>query len=1501
MASRDERRAARRGHHSTPSKQARRRSAEFFHPALASMATPSGTSVGMAGLSYTPVFSAPASPPFEHGARSETSESSDPDSERAAQELLDSVRRARQKVIAHAARSGSPAEDDWVDMILAATPKRQIRFDGQSPATPRRRSDAVRHFHPALQSESERKRDAARRRSPDWRASKELEEDAAVVERELYDLHAWRELAAERDDLQAKSEDMLQDQFEEAAREAQADGLAASHSQRRQSAGRSPPRSVRGASPPAARQANRTSVTARTPLTKAQRDAQRDSRMGGIIKGFLTNALLSRVMAEWGGFVQFQIRNYDILARTATRLRRRQLKGALTAWHAGISAQRTEVALSKGASVLIGRMVVSTELLSGWNSWRAFIKLQKAEKHGVLWKILNRCVSMAWEAWKARWVEKRRLNSVMDRVVKKILLRFLSGAWAAWVHQHTEIRRLRSGAQRVIQRLRHRAISSAVVEWRDHVDDLIRNRQIVARVLLKFKRQWNSRAFASWVSFVDESVSQRHVLQKVVLRIKQMALSSAWSGWVVSVSEDRRLRAAAKRVVAAVKHGALSMVLASWADWVYGTMTNRVVAMRVVKIFKCMALRPAFAAWHSASYGGRLKIEYTEDMLDKSRVAVRKLRAEKAFELWYGHTLTKRGSRDWVKKVMLHLVQINEANVFRAWHQWSTRQKRVKYVVRLGVLKMKNKLIAQMFLSWVIRHQQRRRLRAIYIHLWCGIKRAVFGGWCEQVRCGFLRSCMVKRVHATFRKHWEERTVWWMFEMWEGWATHRRTIRQLVLRAIGRMKHLKEACVFRAWHESAHVRQTAKRAVKWLMMRTTERRCARSLVEWRSWMVSRHRNRALQSRIVRSRLAFILHAWRKYAVVLRRFGQMLRRSCGRHVHWGFTGWVEHIRSKTHLEFDLMFDFVLAWRNQTIEASIERTAVAAAKAQAALRSKMHHRVVSLFAHRWEQHHASAIFSAWAGYTAHRHSKKTVRLKASYMLSRCKRKAVMTAWRVWVLEGGRLWNVSSRRERRILRASLDGWREKLHSIHKVRGVTIRWAAKSKQRHRQWSFNQWVDCVQLILAVSAMHSKCDRMLLRKAFHYLEEGAMVRKLRKVRVAVGLRRHLRGVKMVALHGWVGYFRRERSLQHRIVLVRKGFRKELLLKIFRRWSVYIEGDHYRLAAAHAAHEVARQEHEKLDASFAQLKKSRAKKRAGLTSLHEETLAAGSAESSHKLEAAAAREKAALAESSHKLEAAATREKAAHSDLAAAAAARCSYSPESSAFSHHSVRRSLKAELCLEDAKQAHTDEVAATHKKYKEGEDLIIEAVHQQVEAAHLAASRLLQRNSQRQIDWLRFKWVWKHWQQIWHIARVERNRLSIEHMHATTVSVQRTRAERDRQAFEQKIREVKKEAHRAEKWAHELQRAGCPMCDVSTTVVGQSRGAYASFTGRQQMPEAGGRQVLIEPQQAWAGHSHDLGLKHHLHPARGSQLVDTVGALPKGPARVGPPDVPAHHLILLK
>ena len=1356
MATREERRARREHTMATPSKQTRRRSAEFFHPALASLGTPGGTSVGMAGLSYTPVFSAPQSPPFD----GETSESSDPDGERAAQELLDSVRRARQKVIAHAARSGSPAEDDWVDMILAATPKRQIRFDGLSPATPRRRSDAVRQFHPALQTDDERERDALRRRSPDWRASKEFEEDAAEVEQELYDLHAWRELAAQQvDELQAK--------FEAAAREEQADDFRAQ---------RSPPRGVRGASPPAAREfnVNRTPVTKqRAPLTKAQRENQRESRMGGIIKGFLTNALLSRVVAEWGAFVRFQIRNRDILVRKASQLRRKQLKGALTAWHAGIAAQREEVALAAGASVLVGRMVVSKELVSGWNSWRAFIKLTRAAKHGVLWKILNRRVTMAWEAWHARWSEKRRLNSVMDRTVKKLLLRFLSGAWAAWSHNHTEIRRLKSGAQRVVQRLRHRAVSSVVAEWREHVDELIRNRQIVARVLLKFKRRWSSRAFESWVNFADECVTQRHVLQKVVLRIKRMQLSSAWSGWVGSVSDDRRLRAAAKRVVAAIQHGALSMALASWADWAYETKMNRVVAERVVRIFKNMQLRPAFAAWHSASYGGRLKIEYTEDMLEKTRVTVRKLRTEKAFELWYGHTLTKRLARGWTKKVMVHLVKINETNVFRAWHQWSTRQKRLGYIMTRAVLKLRHQLLGQVLYSWVVDFKTRKRLKAMLLHLWCDVKRAVFGGWCEQVRCGFLRSCMVKRVHAAFRKHWEERTVRWMFEMWEGWATHRRTIRQLVLRSIGRMKHLRVACVFKAWHESAHVRQAAKRAVKWMMMRTTERRCARSLVEWRSWMTTRHRNRAIQSRLIRARLEFVLHAWRVYVVVLRRFGRMLLRNCGRHARWGFTGWVDHVRSGKHFKFDLLFDFVLAWRNQTIEAATERMAEAAATAQRALRSKMHHRVVSLFAHRWEQHRASAFFGGWAGYTAHRHSKKTILLKAAYMMGMGKRRAVLGAWRAWVLEGGRLWNVSSRRERRILRVSLDSWREKLHSIHTIRGVTIRWAAKSKQRCRQWSFNQWADCVGLTVAVHRMHSGCERVMLRKAFQYFEEGVLVCKQRKVCVAVGLRRHRRGIKIAALHGWVGYFRRERSLQHHDA-VWKSFRKDhLLLKIFRRWPVYIEG--------------------------------------------------------------------------------------------------------------------LKATKSLADAKQAHKDAVAATHKKYKEGEDLIIEEVHQQVEAAHLAASRLLQRHSTRRIDWLRFKWVWKHWQQIWHIARVQRERLSIEHMHTTTVSVQRTRAERDRQAYEQKLREVKKEAHRAERWAHELQRAGCPLCDAAATVVGQSRGVEASFTGRQRMPEAGGRQV-------WAGHKDDPAPKHHLHPARGSRLVDTVCALPKGP-----PDVPAHHLILLK
>ena len=115
---------------------------------------------------------------------------------------------------------------------------------------------------------------------------------------------------------------------------------------------------------------------------------------------------------------------------------------------------------------------------------------------------------------------------------------------------------------------------------------------------------------------------------------------------------------------------------------------------------------------------------------------------------------------------------------------------------------------------------------------------------------------------------------------------------------------------------------------------------------------------------------------------------------------------------------------------------------------------------------------------------------------------------------------------------------------------------------------------------------------------------------------------------------------------------------------------------------------------------------------------------------------------------------------------------------------------LRARKQQEEAEAAHAAEIAATHRQYAEKEELVIEQVHAQVEAAHLAASRLLQRNTMRRIDWLRFKWVWKHWQQIWHLATVKRDRASVEHLHATTVAVQRTRAERDRVAYEQKLRE---------------------------------------------------------------------------------------------------------------
>lgn len=1376
----------RRGHRSTattPTKQQRRdrrrgSGAEHFHPALASLSTPEpGGSAPFAGLSYTPVFSAPASPPFDERLfepSSNASDSSDPGSDSAVQDLLDSVRRARQKVISHAARSGSPAEDDWVDMILAATPKRQIRFDGVSPATPRRRSDAVRQFHPALQTESERSERAERmHRSPDSRASEQHQEAG----QELYDLHAWRELAAQQ-------ADRLRAKFDAAAESAEdeAEGEAAAAQRRR----RSP---HRAASPPAVATRTPTELSGRTPLTKAQRVAQRESRMGGIIKGFLSNALLSRMLAEWATFVRFQTRNRTILRKTAARLRRRQLEAMLLAWQAGIAAQREELALAVGAKLLIGRAVIAKELLSGWNSWRAFVKMRRAEKSAVLRKILNRRLHVAFASWQQRWQEKRRLEWLKLRTVKKLKQRFLGGAFAAWSHHSSETRRLKSSAHRVIQRLRHRIMCGAMDHWHAQATEIIRARQIVQRVVSRMKQRRFARAFGSWVEFASASVRQRHVLQKVVLRIKRMQLSVAWSGWSVSVSDGLRLRHAAKCVVTAMRHGAQSSAMAAWSDFAYDSKRLRKAATILMSVAVHYPLYRAFNAWCCVTLGGLMSMEHLENVLDETRLKLRHMRAEKAFELWYSHTLTKRASRDWTNKVAKHVVKIVQTNTLREWLGWATRQRQVRYVVHRAVCKLKSQLLSCVLWRWTDYHRRMKRLRAIILHHWCTLKRAVFGSWCEQVRCGYLKSCMRKRVIGAFKRQFMWRLMVCVFDVWEHWATHRRTIRRLVLKSIGRMKHLRAATVYSAWHDNAHARSVARRAVRWMQQRTTERRCARALSEWRAWKLQRHRNQSLMARMIRTRLEAVLHAWRGCVVVLRKFRRLLLRNSGRHAHWGLTCWVDFVREKKRTEFDLTRDFVLAWRQHTVAAQQERKNEAAASVQSALRQTMDYRVVSLFVHRWEQHRNSAVFTAWAAYTAHRHNKKIKLRKANHTIARCKRRFTLDAWRAWVLEGGRLWNVSSRRIRRVLRISFDAWRDKLHNIHLLRGVTARWAAKADRLRQQQCFWRWANCVRLTVTVRRMYLQCNRQLLREALRGFESGCGLRKQYRTCVKVGLRRYLHGLKLAAFVSWVGYFKRRRHLRHQTNLWQGCRRFQLLRYIFKRWPAYLEV--------------------------------------------------------------------------------------------------------------------LRARKQQEEAQAAHAAEIAATHRQYAEKEELVIEQVHAQVEAAHLAASRLLQRNTMRRIDWLRFKWVWKHWQQIWHLATVKRDRASVEHLHATTVAVQRTRAERDRVAYEQKLREVKKEAHRAEKWAHELQRAGCPLCDASATVVGQTR-TTESFAGRQQMPQAGGRQVLVDggqgqqSSQVWAGHRDDPGLKHHLHPARGSVLVDTV-ALPKGNQLAGPPDVPQHHLIMLK
>ena len=735
---------------------------------------------------------------------------------------------------------------------------------------------------------------------------------------------------------------------------------------------------------------------------------------------------------------------------------------------------------------------------------------------------------------------------------------------------------------------------------------------------------------------------------------------------------------------------------------------------------------------------------------------LRRMQTEKAFALWYGHTLSIRSNRDRVSKVVKHRAKLKKAHTCRVWCQWANRQRQVRCITQAAANKLNGKALGVALHAWVSYHRTMKRFTGILLRLWCNQKRAAFVAWCEQVRCRFLTSCMRKRVVGACRRHWEATQLRWIYEMWGGWAARRRALRRLVFRAIRRMMHLRTALAYKTWHVRAHAKVTARRSIRWMLHRTTERQCTTSMRAWRAWMVEQRRIRSSLARVARARLTLVLRMWRGCVVMLQRSSRLWLRNCGRQTRWAFACWTVCIQDQQHYKRDLSRDVLRFWRQRTVAALHNRQAAAAARAQEELRLLMGRRVVSLFAYRWMKHRKCSVFNAWTGYAAHLHNNRVRLLKAKHKIAMRKRYAAISAWRAWVLEGGRLWNVSSRRERRVVRACLDTWRVRLHRLHIMRGVAIRWSAKSAYNLKNRNLHLWIKCVGLTVAVRRMHRRCTLRLLRAVFHGLEAGCARVRQYKVYVAIGLRRLSRSLKHAVFSSWVSHFRHERSMRHHEHLWRDFRRVQLLHRIFRRWPMHLQV--------------------------------------------------------------------------------------------------------------------LRTRQKLEAAQAAHVAEVAATHRLYAEKEQLAIDEIHSKVEAAHVAASRLLYRNTLRRVEKIRFKWAWKHWQQIWHLASVRREKERERESHSTTLAVQRTRAERDRIAYEQKLRTVAQEVRRAEQWAHELQRAGCPLCDSTATVMGQTR---LLANARNSDSASASR--------SWAGHRADPLPKHHLHPAR------------------DPPDVPRHHLILLK
>lgn len=230
------------------------------------------------------------------------------------------------------------------------------------------------------------------------------------------------------------------------------------------------------------------------------------------------------------------------LHAVAARWTSRTMSASFTKWHdVSTTSIERRGALLRGAFVKMARSLAA----AGFVKWRRTANENRRDRRArlvatnrVVQRWSGRRQSTAFDAWRRRHAEVRRLSVTLRRACAKFDNGKGARAFASWVASH----RSRTGASRLLSKIVNRGLASSLNRWIAETAEVVRARRMLVRahgMSTRFEYRGKARAFVEWRKVCLRANHLHRLMRNTLGRKFLFAQRDCFVDWIRAVDVKR--------------------------------------------------------------------------------------------------------------------------------------------------------------------------------------------------------------------------------------------------------------------------------------------------------------------------------------------------------------------------------------------------------------------------------------------------------------------------------------------------------------------------------------------------------------------------------------------------------------------------------------------------------------------------------------------------------------------------------------------------------------------------------------------------------------------------------------------------------------------------------------------------------------------------------------------------------------------------------------------------